>query len=116
VAVLAFILLALVVSWLTANPWVMASLALGWSTVRTIVFGAGPRAVRFVEWRPDGRWWIGFEARLHPATATFGPWILLVWRNHSWRRSYALVDADCVGQATFRALKGRLRVQAGRNC
>jgi hypothetical protein len=114
VAVLVFVAVAAAASWLADNPAVLVSLALGWNPVRTIVFGRGRRAVRFVEWRADGRWWIGSEVRLHPATSTLGPWILLVWRNPAWRRSYVLVDANCIGQATFRTLKGRLRIEAGR--
>jgi hypothetical protein len=113
VAVLAFALVALTVSGIAANPLVLLSLGLGWHPVRTIVFGAGARAVRYLEWRADGTWWIGCEATLHPSTSALGPWLLLVWRNPRWGRSYALIDARCIGQATFRTLKGRLRLEAG---
>jgi len=98
---------------------VLLALGLGWTPARTIFFGRGRHAVRAIEWRSDGTWWIGDgrhpcqEADLQASTATLGPWILLVWRQPRFRRRYALMDAGCIGAATFRALKGRLRIEAG---
>jgi hypothetical protein len=94
------------------------SLGLGGPLVRSLVFVRGRRAVTWVAWRRDGGWTIEtggheFDVQLLPATATLGEFILLAWRNPIMGRRYALVEARCVGQATFRLLKGRLRTEKG---
>jgi hypothetical protein len=48
-----------------------------------------------------------------PATSTLGGFVLLAWRNPILGTRYALVEARCIGEATFRCLKGRLRVEKG---
>jgi hypothetical protein len=122
-----------IVLWLAPAPaagWrvlaALAAVALGWGPVYTIVFQRGRAAVRHFEWAAAGTWSVSgptgvrSQVWLHAATATLGPWILLVWgdgngecagRGRAGRR-YALIDAAGVGQAGFRTLKGRLRLEA----
>ena|GEM_PF-2826690 len=97
-----------------------------------MLFQRGAAAVRHFEWQQDGSWFVTehpaaswpdgslVPARLHPATACFGPWVLLAWstgpgwpRGRSGRR-YAFIDAREVGPAAFRLLKGRLALEASR--
>jgi hypothetical protein len=94
------------------------SLGLGGRLIWSLIFNRGPNAVRRVVWRSDGSWSIettthAFDVQLTPATATLGGFILLAWRNPLLGRRYALVEARCIGQATFRRLKGRLRTEKG---
>jgi hypothetical protein len=94
------------------------SLGLGGAPVRTLIFNRGRRAVRRAVWRPDGTWSIvtggrEFDVQLMPTTSTLGGFILLAWGNPVLGRRYALVEARCIGEATFRCLKGRLRVEKG---
>jgi hypothetical protein len=95
------------------------AVAIGWQAGRALLFGGGKRAVRRLEWQAGGRWsleradGVREEARLTDATATLGPWILLVWSvgASGWSprsRRYALIDAFEAGPEVFRALKGRL--------
>jgi hypothetical protein len=134
-AVLSLLLMS-VVLWLAPTPaagWRLvaglAAIALGWRPVREIIFQRGRKAVRRFEWDPAGAWLVSGvngerrPVRLHPATATLGSWILLVWgedngepgsRPGSTARRYALIDAAGVGRAGFRTLKGRLRLEAAR--
>ena len=83
-------------------------------------------AVRRFEWGPDGLWNLerpdGAQesACLAATSATLGPWILLAWTvgDSRWRpgcRRYALIEASQVGQAAYRALKGRLSILASRD-
>jgi hypothetical protein len=99
--------------------------AIGWRAGRALLFGGGTRAVRRFEWLAAGQWsleradGVREEARLTDATATLGPWILLVWTVGApgWRpRSlrYALIDAFEAGPEAFRGLKGRLSLTRGR--
>jgi len=101
---------------------------MGWAAGQAVLLGRGPRAVRRFEWSADGEWRLArpdgpFEpAVLANATATLGPWILLVWTvgptgwRSTCRRRYALLDVLEVGQEGFRALKGRLALTAARGC
>jgi hypothetical protein len=94
------------------------SLGLGGPPVANFIFNRGRRAVRRVVWRSDGTWSITsggreFDVQLMPATSILGGFIVLAWRNPILGRRYALVEARCIGQATFRCLKGRLRVEKG---
>jgi membrane-bound metal-dependent hydrolase YbcI (DUF457 family) len=120
--------------WRTLTAIVTAALL--WHPIRTLVFQRGRSAVRRLRWESDGRWSIvqgnGLwrEVSLHPATAALGPWVVMVW---SWSppspggleagncrspsrpaiegfRCYALIDAACVTPVTFRALRGRLKL------
>jgi hypothetical protein len=91
------------------------ALGLGWKPVRTIIFGRGADAVRRLEWQPDGQWRVSDAARkahvaeLSPASATLGPWLLLIWSTPGQRRRlHALIDSACTDPKAFRALKGRL--------
>ncbi len=93
------------------------SLGLGGPPVATVIFNRGSRAVRRVTWRPDGSWSIvtggmEFDVQLLPASATLGGLAFLVWWNPTLGRRYALVEARCIGQTTFRRLRGRLRIEA----
>lgn len=101
------------------------AVAMGWAAGRAVLLGRGPRAVRRFEWSADGTWHLARPdgtvepAILANATATLGPWILLVWAVGSpgWRsirRRYALIDVLEVGAGAFRELKGRLALTAGR--
>ena len=89
---------------------------LAWAPLRAIVFGRGPHAVRRIEWAGGTDWRLTdghgrlWPARLHPSSAGFGPWLLLVWsapgrRRGRWR---GLIDASASDPRAFRALKGRL--------
>jgi hypothetical protein len=96
------------------------SLGLGGPPVATLFFNRGRKAVRRVTWRSDGTWSIAtggreFDVQLTPATSTLGEFVLLAWRNPGLGRRYALVEARCIGEATFRRLKGRLRLEAERS-
>jgi hypothetical protein len=95
-----------------------ASLLVAWDSVRTVLFQRGPRAVRRFVWAADGRWrlrtqsgWVA--ADISSRTAALGPWILLVWKGVG-RPYYALIDAGCVSQSGFRALRGRLKLALSR--
>ncbi len=94
------------------------SLGLGGPPVRSLIFNRGPKSVRRVTWHPDGTWSIQsgrreFNVRLIPPTSALGGFILLAWWNPLVGRRYALVEERCIGEATFRRLKGRLRVEKG---
>lgn len=111
-------------------PWPWRVLTAGlvllaaWRPVAASVFGRGPAAVRSFEWAADGQWRIAGErggsvcAVLAPATATIGPFLLLLWREEGQpapgRRRYALLDAGTVSPALFRALRARLKLTAHR--
>jgi hypothetical protein len=94
---------------------------LAWHPVRSMIFQRGPSAVRRFDWAADGTWSLvrpdgtRRQALLHPASAAFGPWLVLVWTASpafAARRCYALVDAACVSPDTFRTLRGRLKLAA----
>ncbi|MEJ0040610.1 MAG: hypothetical protein WDO68_32090 [Gammaproteobacteria bacterium] len=102
------------------------ALALGWLPGLAVLGSMGPLAVRHFEWAPDGEWHLTRAdgrcetGRLAGATATVGPWILLVWTAGSrpWRpfsRRYALIGVSEVGLVAFRTLKGRLCLLGGRH-
>jgi hypothetical protein len=96
----------------------VVSLGLGGPPIVALFFNRGRKAVRRATWRSDGTWSIAtggceFDVQLLPATAALGQFILLVWRNPALGRRYALVEAKCIGKATFRRLRGRLRIEAG---
>lgn len=101
----------------------MAAIASGWLAAAPILTGRGRYAVRSFCWLPDGTWRLirpdGTPeiGHLTSATATLGPWLLLAWRADGagpvWRRRrYALIDVSDVGIPAFRALLGRLRLEA----
>jgi hypothetical protein len=90
-----------------------------WQPMRAVIFQSGPRAVRWLSWAPDGRWSIVHgdgirrEVSLHPYSAALGPWLMLTWTACPGllaRRSHALIDAASVSPVTFRALRGRLKL------
>lgn len=100
----------------------LLAVAVGWSAGR-VILGRGPWAVRRFEWSAEGRWsLVGLDGtatagRLIGATVALGPWLLLAWSVETARgpcrsRRYALIDMWEVGQEAFRALRGRLGVQA----
>jgi len=99
----------------------LATLALaarcGWSCLS----GRGDDAVTGFEWDADGRWRLRCRdgtrrcVRLLHSTTVCGPFMLLVWRGESWRRSYVLLDAATLDPYTWRVLRGRLRLEAGRS-
>lgn len=94
-----------------------------WHPVKAVIFQSGPSAIRRVSWASDGHWLIGFadgtchHLVLHSSSAALGPWLILAWRVSAARfggRFFALIHAADVSPATFRALRGRLRLdQAG---
>ncbi len=109
-----------------AIPWrllaALLTVLVGARPILTLVFQRGRAAVRHFEWAADGTWSIRGqsgvpgEARLHPATAAIGPWIILVWNRGPAGptfRSYALIDAGNVSRSLFRALRGRLKLTHG---
>jgi hypothetical protein len=100
--------------------------ALGWQPGRAILFGRGPMAIRRFEWTPGEPWRLerldGTQESgcLTATSATLGPCILLAWTvgDSRWRpgcRRYALIEASQIGQAAYRALKGRLSILASRD-
>jgi hypothetical protein len=89
-----------------------------WNSVRTLIFQRGTHSVRQFIWGADGRWkvrvpsgWVAVD--ISSRTAALGPWILLAWTG-AGRRYYALIDAEYVSRATFRALRGRLNLALSR--
>lgn len=87
---------------------------LAFKPLMAIVYGRGPDAVRRIEWSGDGDWQLKdgagrrWAAQLHPSSASFGPWMLLVWNTPGRGRMRSLIDAAATDPAAFRALKGRL--------
>ncbi|MEP7245152.1 MAG: hypothetical protein ABI885_15950 [Gammaproteobacteria bacterium] len=99
----------------------VVAVALAWHPMFTIVFQRGAASVRRCEWSGGGVWVISDQAgvrrpaRLLPATAAFGPWILLVWAGQAGNgrgKRYALIDAAGVSPRDFRTLRGRLTLGA----
>jgi hypothetical protein len=97
------------------------AVALAWHPLFTIVFQRGAASVRRFEWTDGGVWFLSDragvrrQARLLPASAAFGPWILLVWAGPAGNgrgRRYALIDAARVSPDGFRTLRGRLTLGA----
>lgn len=94
----------------------MAAVAalLAFRPLMAIVFGRGPDAVRRIEWSAEGVWQLTdgggrrWAAQLDPSSASFGPWMLLVWKTPGRGRVRSLIDAAATDPAAFRALKGRL--------
>ena len=102
-----------------------AALALAWLPGVAILWSRGPLAVRGFEWAADGEWHlvrpngVRETGHLAGATAALGSWILLAWtvgsrRWHPLSRRYALIRESQVGPEAFRALRGRLSLQGGR--
>jgi len=98
----------------------LCTAALLWQPLGGVIFQSGASAVRRLSWEPDGRWSIVLgdglerEVALHPSSAALGPWLLLAWsvsRGPLARRSHALIDAASVSPVTFRALRGRLKLE-----
>lgn len=96
---------------------------LAWHPLRTVIFQAGPAAIRRFEWTAEGTWTVvqgnGLRRKvwLHPASGAMGPWLLLVWTDSPApfaRRRYALILASrAISNAdatAFRALRGRLKL------
>ena len=114
VSVLAVLLFSPEPSWGWRVGAGVAALTLAWAPARTVLFGRGNGAVRRIEWTPTGVWRISdragqiHEAQLSPASATLGPWLLLIWKALGGRRFHALIDCAATDPAAFRALKGRL--------
>jgi hypothetical protein len=90
------------------------AITLAWRPFLTVVFGAGRDAVRRIEALPEGAWrLIDGAGRAHPAelsaaSATLGPWLLLLFETRGQGRRQALIDAASTDATAFRALKGRL--------
>lgn len=123
-AALGTILAALAAAPRPAAGWRLAAavltVALAWRPAWQSVAVRGPRAVRHICWTVEGRWDLRVGerrvqgARLLPASAAVGPWLVLRWALPGGAHACAILDAAALEPRTFRALRGRLRVHGAR--
>jgi hypothetical protein len=96
-----------------------STLLLAWRPLLESVALRGRRAVRRFTWTGRGDWLVSTAegtfhvTRLHGASAAFGDWIVLVWAIRGGRR-VVILDAACLPEGAFRALRARLNVDAAR--
>lgn len=113
-------ILAVELPWLLKTGLVTVLIALNLPALRRLVLLRGPAAVRWIEWAPDGRLWIGRvpsgpeEATLGSGSFRLGFAFFLLWFSTAGGTRGVLIDGGLQAPAAFRRLGRGLKLLPSR--
>lgn len=115
-----FTILAVELPWLLQAGLDIVLIALNLPALRRLVLLRGPTAIRWIEWTPDGRLWIGHvpggpeEATLGSGSFRLGFAFFLLWFSTSAGTRGVLIDGGLQAPAAFRRLSRGLKLLPSR--